>query len=85
MELANPESIRALMHGLENPTPVLPRQTARNLVRPAPKQRRMRCKCGQCSQCLDDARWERIFAEKFLDPDYYTRSATPMASPLASS
>jgi hypothetical protein len=30
-----------------------------------------RCTCGTCKQCLENARWERIFNEKFGDPDYY--------------
>ena len=31
------------------------------------------------------AAWERIFAEKFADPDYYTRAVrSHLASPLAS-
>ena len=33
--------------------------------------RRGQCKCGSCTRCLDNARWERIFREKFEDPDYY--------------
>jgi hypothetical protein len=44
----------------------------------------MRCKCGRCPQCLDDARWERIFAEKFADPDYYAPRVTRIESPLMS-
>jgi len=28
--------------------------------------------------------WERIFAEKFADPNYYTGPVTHMASPLTS-
>jgi hypothetical protein len=44
----------------------------------------MRCKCGRCSQCLDNARWERIFTEKFEDPDYYTHQVIHYASPLTS-
>lgn len=31
-----------------------------------------RCNCGRCWICLDNARWERIFQEKFADPNYYT-------------
>jgi hypothetical protein len=30
------------------------------------------CKCGICFTCKDNARWERIFAEKFADPSYYS-------------
>ena len=37
-----------------------------------PRDRRRRCRCGVCTQCLDNARWERIFQEKFADPTYYT-------------
>src|SRR5471030_1145376 len=34
------------------------------------------CRCSQssrCAACTDNARWERIFREKFADPFYYTR------------
>jgi hypothetical protein len=84
LTLASPESIHALMPGYGNPTPVLLRRGAQEVARPANKGRKLRCKCGQCWQCLDDARWERIFAEKFLDPNYYTGPVTHMASPLTS-
>ena len=43
------------------------------------------CKCGRCQRCQDNARWERIFKEKFEDPTYYTRPssrATNMGSSL---
>jgi len=85
MELASPESIGALMRAYGNPTPARRRHGAQqDAVRPASRDRRMRCKCGQCPQCLDNARWERIFAEKFADPDYYARRVTHIASPLTS-
>ena len=29
------------------------------------------CNCGHCARCLDDARWEKIYNEKFADPFYY--------------
>jgi hypothetical protein len=32
---------------------------------------RRTCACGVCIRCLDDAKWERIFNEKFNDPSYY--------------
>ena len=38
-----------------------------------PIRSRRRCSCGTCASCLDDARWERIFSEKFEDPEYYKR------------
>lgn len=36
----------------------------------APRRGR-HCACGTCRLCLDNARWERIFSEKFADPTYY--------------
>jgi hypothetical protein len=48
------------------------------------ERRRPHCRCGQCRQCLDEARWERIFAEKFADPEYYTRRHVRCISPLES-
>ena len=84
MELSNPESIRALMRAYGNATRVQRRRGAREAARPAGKDRRMRCQCGQCRQCLDNAKWERIFAEKFADPNYYNRLVTRTGSPLTS-
>jgi len=66
--------------------------TAPPRVNPAPpvrltKARRMsgRCHCGQCRNCLENARWERIFQEKFANSDYYhheirVRYASPLSS-----
>lgn len=41
-----------------------------------------RCQCGQCAACLDNARWERIFQEKFADPTYYERRSVRQWSSL---
>jgi hypothetical protein len=49
---------------------------------PARKQRVRRCKCGTCASCRENERWERIFQEKFADPDYYLRSPIRCDSPL---
>ena len=49
---------------------------------PALKLSLRRCKCGICARCRDDQRWERIFQEKFADPDYYTRPILRHDSPL---
>jgi hypothetical protein len=85
MELSSPESIRALIAAFGNPTQAHRRHGTQNAVRPANKNRKVRCTCGQCRQCLDNARWERIFTEKFADPNYYTTGiAIRMASPLTS-
>ena len=28
-------------------------------------------KCRTCATCVTNAKWERVFNEKFADPDYY--------------
>ena len=57
------------------------------LPQPPVKARRSsgRCHCGQCRNCLENARWERIFQEKFANADYYhhdirIRYASPLSS-----
>jgi hypothetical protein len=51
------------------------KQTKRN-------EQKVTCRCKRCAACLDDARWERIFQEKFADPSYYGRDAFRTSSPL---
>ncbi len=46
-------------------------------------RRREYCACGTCKWCLDNARWERIFNEKFADPAYYARVTVRHGSSLA--
>ena len=46
------------------------------------KAKSRRCNCGKCAPCIDNARWERIFNEKFADPSYYTRDRFRCSSPL---
>jgi hypothetical protein len=82
MELSSPESIDALMRAREMPVSDCRRHGAQSAAPPAHHGRRVRCTCGQCPQCLDNARWERIFAEKFADPTYYTRRVVRYSSPL---
>ena len=41
------------------------------------------CECGQCRTCVDNARWERIFQEKFATPEYYHEIRTRHSSPLS--
>ena len=82
MELTSPESIRGLLAAFGDPTRVR-RTSAMDVPRPR-KGRRMICRCGQCRPCLDDARWDRVFTEKFADPSYYTRRVIHTSSPLSS-
>ena len=83
MTLATPHSITTLMQVHNDPNRAAIRRGSQHVAPPV-RDRRVRCKCGQCPQCVDNSRWERIFAEKFADPTYYTRSIdTHMSSPLA--
>jgi hypothetical protein len=50
---------------------------------PAEKSFRRPCKCGTCCACVENARWDRIFQQKFADPEYYRRRSIPLLSPLA--
>ena len=84
LDLASAESICALMPGSRNPAPVRLPRGAQNVARPANRRPQLRCQCGQCRQCLDNAKWERIFAEKFADPYYYTDPVSYRGSSLTS-
>ena len=51
-------------------------------VAPGPAHRQRPCKCGNCALCRDNARWERIFQEKFADPTYYQERGPKQGSSL---
>jgi hypothetical protein len=84
MELSSVESIRAALRLHGRSALVRRHRGAQDANRPVSNDRRIRCQCGRCQQCLDNARWERIFAEKFADPNYYTRRVVRYTSPLTS-
>ncbi len=46
-----------------------PEAPARRLRRRNPLAPYPRCRCGVCARCIDDAKWDRIFA-KFSVPEY---------------
>ena len=83
MELSSPELIQSLVVALKKSGQILdtPRESA---SAPSSAERRARCRCGRCRACVDDARWERIFAAKFVDPHYYNRLSVKAESPLKS-
>jgi len=55
-----------------------PRKTTRSALAPY-----VRCQCGDCLWCRDNAKWDKIF-EKFLDHSYYAKQTTvSITSPLA--
>jgi hypothetical protein len=79
MELADPRLISQLLTKARSDKPLGSRRSTGSRMRkttvspdervyqpPAYKTRRFRC--GLCPKCEDNARWERIFAEKFPTP-----------------
>ena len=83
MELSDPKTIAELLSAPDSamrPEPANP--TGSN----SPKRHRgvklSRCKCAACPRCRENARWERIFQEKFADPDYYAPRPVRHGSPL---
>jgi hypothetical protein len=73
MELADPREIEALrdVHrklGRRNP---MRRDAFTENPNQPPAPKAKRCHCGICATCRENARWERIYSEKFADPDYY--------------
>jgi hypothetical protein len=71
LKLADAASIAALLSNTEFADKPYPRRAdfRRDPAR-ATKGRR-KCECGTCPRCLENARWERIFSEKFADAEYY--------------
>ncbi len=84
MELAGKEIVQSLLAGTEPRRRSYPRMT-----KPRPMDstyqhplRGKRCQCAKCAACLDDARWERIFQQKFADPAYYGKQPPRQGSSL---
>jgi hypothetical protein len=80
MELSSLAAILAAREHWDSPRDRKKQQTAR----PMSQYRKTRCRCGKCRQCLDNARWERIFEEHFADPNYYKDRDIRYSSPLTS-
>ena len=78
MEITLNENIGALLDEVQQ-------QRQKPLTRPAVRRGTgSRCNCGMCSTCQDNARWERVFNEKFADPEYYLPREIRRGSSLAS-
>ncbi len=69
MQLADRISISVLIDDSARPHKSNRRRDTPVVLTPVGKRRH--CKCGTCDTCLDNARWDRVFREKFEDPDYY--------------
>ena len=68
VELSDSKEIAALLAAHKQTQRPPTAQRVRLVPRSA---RRHRCHCGTCSTCQENARWEKIFNEKFADPNYY--------------
>jgi hypothetical protein len=84
MELSDTNLIALILGPQRSPTR---RGRAMRGMERVPEKRAARktpwCLCGSCARCIDHAKWERIFAEKFEDPDYYKRPTGRRLSPFA--
>lgn len=86
MELATPEVVRIIVDSGQQAHRRVPRRSKLSLsiIEPLAAPRRVqspRCRCGVCATCVENARWERIFQEKFADPGYYGfRAPSPVSS-----
>lgn len=81
MDLATPELIASLIECPRQPRKA-PAQARMPAIARGRISNRRGCQCGTCSKCLDNARWDRIFREKFADPDYYKPKPVPFGSSL---
>ena len=78
MELSSPELIQQLTQSPAQQNPSTNRPNVPSTVRRGSRS----CECMQCRTCMDNARWERIFQEKFADPSYYQKRPVRHGSSL---
>jgi hypothetical protein len=85
MQLGNSQTILDLLASLEKPErSSRDRAPAVSPVKPARGYKAPRCTRGcTCRTCSDNARWERIFQEKFADPSYYSNPTSHNGSSLS--
>jgi hypothetical protein len=82
MEMADPELIASLLEATPKSRKGTTRRRAPANISFAPVRKVRRCQCGICSKCVENARWEKIFNEKFADPYYYSRRSYHFGSSL---
>jgi hypothetical protein len=80
MQLTDAEIIQHLTTG--KPSAPACRKPGTPRAPQAGRSRVVRCQCGACALCEENARWDRIFHEKFADPTYYSRRTIRSESPL---
>jgi hypothetical protein len=85
MELASSSVIDSYVARLNSPSQRRPRTRLRGGLPSGPKRAprpQRTCVCGGCATCLENSRWERIFNDKFADPNYYGPRPAPLGSSL---
>jgi hypothetical protein len=71
VELADFAAIAQITESLPASKPVR-RGRSERMEAPVRRTRSRRCTCGKCRTCIDNARWESVFQQKFADPFYYS-------------
>jgi hypothetical protein len=85
MQLGTPQTIQALLASIGQPVRGS-RNRAPAVSNPKPVRMHKPTGCTRgctCKTCSDNARWERIFQEKFADPGYYSNPTTRNGSSLS--
>jgi hypothetical protein len=87
MELADPRTIEELLATHARISVARQARRRRSMAPPTgnpaahyPKVKR--CRCGACPRCREEARWDRIFNERFADPNYYKARPAHFGSSL---
>jgi hypothetical protein len=85
MQLGNPQTIQELLASIGQPVRGSRRRAPVAVtIKPVRAHKISRCPRGcTCRTCSDNARWERIFQEKFADPGYYSNPTTRNGSSLS--
>jgi hypothetical protein len=86
MELSDPQTIAFLIDAQmprRRPPSPLRASPLSSAASPIRSMRPLRCQCGICARCAENARWEKIFNEKFADPEYYSTSRSRFSSALS--
>jgi hypothetical protein len=82
MDLANPELIASLLVGEQKRRKATARRGSLESAASHRVPKVRRCQCGTCNRCVENARWDKIFNEKFADREYYNPRPVHVGSSL---
>jgi len=85
MQLGTSQTIEALLASIGQPARGSRHRVPTTVVsKPVRPHKVSGCPRGcACRTCADNARWERIFQEKFADPNYYSNPISRNGSSLS--